>query len=106
MTADDLHRELGALGFDTSQPPPALPPLRLFVVHRPLVMALPEIGRKGDDVMVEAHGLEIKDGCLYFYTFVSETRDGRPIVLQYCRRAFAQWSDVEELPQNSSKAVN
>lgn len=90
---------LGVVEQDASQPP-TLPPLRLFVVHRALPYEV-ESGRAlhSDrvDVVVHAHGLDTHDGCLEFFVLAMETSDGQWVAVQYTRRVFKEWVDVEEI---------
>ena len=63
---------------------PELPTLRLFLVRR---ASVPE-------VLVEAHGMDIShSGALYFAVLVLEGCD----IVSYTRRAFADWTYVEEV---------
>ncbi len=70
-----------------------MPPLRWFVVHH----KVDGVAAPYADDFVEAHAMEREYGILAFVEYCSETLKGNPIVVRYERRAFNEWSDVEEI---------
>jgi hypothetical protein len=95
MTNEKPSYHPGVVDLETPQVPPKVPTLRLFIVS----------GSDGD-VMVEAHGFDMRDGCLQFFVLAVEAIDGQWAVVQYTRRAFKKWRDVEEVSQRPTRSVN
>lgn len=79
----------------------AMPPFRLFLVRRV---------RPLEDVMVQAHGFGLMDNVVVFTELVLELRPGRQgpewVSIPYQRRAFRDWTDVEEVPENPTGLIH
>jgi hypothetical protein len=84
-----------------STPDIALPPLRTFLVRAVTPVSVVR------EVIIEAHTLNIEQGCLTFACYVVIELGGTPQVVLYTRRGFHDWVDFEEVMIGKTpKSVN